>query len=238
MKYDIEIYTDGACSGNPGPGGWGALVLNHLNDTVCELGGDAASTTNNRMEMQAAISALQSIADFRGKTILYTDSKYMVQGITSWVYQWSRNGWRTKEGKSVENQDLWEELKKTSDSLRGKLFLEWQHIPGHAGIIGNERVDQIAVNFCQTGTAVLFAGSRSDYAIDIPPLDISHLNSLKAKKKKPPKKGYYLSYVDGNVYRDETWSACEARVKGRSGAKFKKCRDQTEEAEYLKKWGV
>ena len=133
----IEIFTDGACRGNPGPGGWGALLRWKKNEK--ELSGGSPLTTNNRMELQAPIEALKTIK--RSVPIhIYTDSKYVMDGITQWLQNWKRNHWRTKNNKPVKNQDLWEEL----DLLTAGHSISWHWVKGHAGHIENERVDTLA----------------------------------------------------------------------------------------------
>jgi ribonuclease HI len=138
------VYTDGACSGNPGPGGWGVLVQ-FTNGQQQELGGGAAQTTNNRMELQAAIEAvkfLESIAVPSAEACVYTDSEYVKNGITKWLLNWKKRGWKTAQGKPVLNQDLWETL----DALKPNQH-DWQYIKAHAGHPGNERADAIARAF-------------------------------------------------------------------------------------------
>lgn len=147
MTRISKVYTDGACSGNPGPGGWGTVI--YFEDGSChELGGHDGATTNNRMEMQAAISALQFFAESRQITqcILYTDSEYIIKGITQWVKGWKKKGWKTAAGKPVLNQDLWEILDNLDRQVREqtKVPVSWQHVRGHSGDIGNERCDTIA----------------------------------------------------------------------------------------------
>ncbi len=134
----VEIYTDGACSGNPGPGGWGALL--RYGTHVKELrGGEGPSTTNNRMEMMAAIRALESLT--RPATVrLHTDSTYLRNGITSWIAGWQRNGWLTKDRKPVKNADLWQRL----TAAIAPHQVEWLWVKGHAGDPGNERADTLA----------------------------------------------------------------------------------------------
>ena len=137
------FYTDGACKGNPGPGGWGTVVY-FTDGSVYEMGGAEAQTTNNRMEMQAAIQALK-VLRASGQTeavTLYTDSEYVKNGITKWVKGWKKKGWKTAQGKLVLNQDLWETL----DELNSPQ-VEWQHVRGHSGNEGNERCDAIACAF-------------------------------------------------------------------------------------------
>jgi ribonuclease HI len=133
----VEIFTDGACSGNPGPGGWGVLL--RYKGVEKELCGGEASTTNNRMELMAAIRALESLK--RDVTAhVYTDSNYVKQGITEWLPKWKRNGWRTADKKPVKNAELWERLEKALGSHRVK----WHWVRGHAGHPENERADALA----------------------------------------------------------------------------------------------
>ena len=154
MNYSAKvdrIYTDGACSGNPGPGGWGTVAY-FVNGAVHELGGAAAQTTNNRMELQAAIAALEFLQDSDQKDpiALYTDSEYVKNGITKWIKGWKQKGWKTSTGKPVLNQDLWEIL----DELNSKQ-VEWRYVRGHTGDIGNERCDTIARAFSLGKTPAL-----------------------------------------------------------------------------------
>lgn len=138
-----RIYTDGACSGNPGPGGWGTVVY-YTDGSIHEMGGFDSQTTNNRMEMQAAIAALEFLKHSQQPepVILYTDSEYVKNGITQWIKGWKKKGWKTSTGKPVLNQDLWELL----DVLNSRQ-VEWRYVRGHAGNVGNERCDTIARAF-------------------------------------------------------------------------------------------
>lgn len=133
----VEIYTDGACSGNPGPGGWGAILINGKNRK--ELKGGEAQTTNNRMELLAAIEALNALK--APCTVdLHTDSSYLREGITSWINKWKRNGWRTANKKPVKNEDLWKRL----EAAREQHEVRWHWVKGHAGHPENERADDLA----------------------------------------------------------------------------------------------
>lgn len=133
----VTIYTDGACSGNPGPGGWGALLL--YGEHEKELYGGEAETTNNRMELQAAIEALNALK--RSCEIdLYTDSQYVKGGITGWIHGWKKNGWKTSNKKPVKNAELWQAL---DDALK-RHKVSWHWVKGHAGHEGNERADELA----------------------------------------------------------------------------------------------
>jgi ribonuclease HI len=137
----IEVFTDGACSGNPGPGGWGVLIVK--NDEFLELSGGDGETTNNRMEMRAVIEALKATANEPAIRI-YTDSQYVKNGINDWIKGWKRNGWKTAARKPVKNQDLWRAL---DDLLKGRK-VEWRWVKGHAGHPGNERADALARMGC------------------------------------------------------------------------------------------
>jgi ribonuclease HI len=133
----IEIWTDGACSGNPGPGGWGAVLK--TGDTEKELSGGEAATTNNRMELMAAIEALNALKK-PCQVRLHTDSKYVMDGLTKWMANWKRRGWKTAENKPVKNVDLWQAL----DEAAKRHQVEWVWVKGHAGDAMNERADQLA----------------------------------------------------------------------------------------------
>ncbi|MEL6212702.1 MAG: ribonuclease HI [Pseudomonadota bacterium] len=133
----IDVYTDGACSGNPGPGGWGVLILD--NDDETEICGGEEETTNNRMEMLAAIEALKATVG-KDPIRLYTDSQYLRNGVLQWMHGWKRNGWKTASRKPVKNKDLWLLL---DEGLDGR-DVEWRWVKGHAGDPGNERADALA----------------------------------------------------------------------------------------------
>ena len=133
----VEIYTDGACRGNPGPGGWGVLLKSRGHEK--ELYGGESETTNNRMELTAAIQGLAALKK-SSKVTLTTDSQYVRKGITKWIGNWKKNGWKTASKKPVKNADLWQQL----DSLRTGRNVDWQWIKGHAGFIGNEHADTLA----------------------------------------------------------------------------------------------
>ena len=134
----IKVYTDGACRGNPGPGGWGVYIING-NQTEELYAGDP-STTNNKMEMQAAISALMHLKNTNTSIELYTDSNYLRQGITEWIYNWKKNNWLTSSKKPVANRELWIEL----DKLNSQMNVNWNWVKGHAGDPGNEKADELA----------------------------------------------------------------------------------------------
>lgn len=133
----IDIYTDGACSGNPGPGGWGAILRSGLNEK--EISGGALATTNNRMEIMAAIRALETLKRPSVVTI-HTDSRYLMDGASLWLPRWKANGWKTADKKPVKNADLWREL----EAAAAPHTLSWRHVRGHSGHVENERADALA----------------------------------------------------------------------------------------------
>ncbi len=133
----VTIYTDGACSGNPGPGGWGALLI--FGGKRKEISGGAAETTNNRMELTAAIEALNALTR-PCQVDLFTDSSYVKDGITKWIERWKKNGWRTANKKPVKNEELWQAL----DGALGRHEVTWHWVKGHAGDPGNEKADELA----------------------------------------------------------------------------------------------
>ena len=138
MSRKIEIYTDGACRGNPGPGGWGALLV--FGDREKELYGAEADTTNNRMELLAAINALEALKHDRYPVVLTTDSRYVMDGITKWLAGWKKRNWKTASRQAVKNEDLWRRL----DKLASRYDIEWRWVKGHSGHVENERVDALA----------------------------------------------------------------------------------------------
>ena len=137
MKSSVIIYTDGACKGNPGVGGWGAILK--YKDKNKKIYGYDVNTTNNRMELTAAIKALDVLKE-KSKVVLYTDSKYVMNGITIWIDNWKKNNWKTSNKKEVKNIDLW----KLVDRLNSFHEVEWKWIKGHSGDIGNEMADELA----------------------------------------------------------------------------------------------
>ncbi len=180
----ILIFSDGACSGNPGPGGWGSVVLSQT-DQVQELGGAEPSTTNNRMEMMAALEALRFIAATPGPVHFYTDSTYLIRGITQWIWGWKKRGWKTADGDEVSNRDLWEDIAKVVQARGVSNKIEWKYSRGHIGTPGNERCDRIAVAFSKNDHISLYHGPLKTYSINLleVPADTSFLKCAKPVKK-------------------------------------------------------
>ncbi len=229
------IYTDGACSGNPGPGGWAAVIVTP-DGRLRELAGGERPTTNNRMEMTGALAALQHVAQRPEPVRLYTDSTYVISGVTKWVHGWKRRGWLTADGKPVLNRDLWERLDDLSARRRGRL--EWRYVRGHSGHDANERCDELAVAFSKGGRPPLYDGPLvgCGYSVLEPEDEPLPERSTAFKKPAGPKGGFYLSLVDGEARRHATWPECQARVQGVSGARFKKVASAEEEAAVLRAW--
>jgi ribonuclease HI len=238
MKF--ILYTDGACSGNPGPGGFGSIVIADLK-YVTELGAAYQQTTNNRMELQAVISGLKFILLQKNKSFevqVYTDSVYVIRGITQWVFGWKRNGWKNSTGAAVVNQDLWEELLSLVQQIPTQV--KWAYVRGHNNDPGNERCDEIAVAYSKQSSIYLYEGNAAEYLFDVtvPPRTeemTDHANRQKPTGEK--KSSWYLSLINGVVTKYATWSECEAQVKGRPGVKFKKVSSASEETDLLKSWG-
>jgi ribonuclease HI len=240
MRADrIVVFCDGAAKGNPGPGGWGVVVATP-DGHVTELGGAAAHTTNNKMELTAAIQALAAIRDARFAADVYTDSTYVIQGISGWIFGWKKRGWKTAEGTDVLNRDLWQELDRLA-SARGKDRLSWHYVRGHSGIPGNERVDAIADGLARGLPVTLYEGPIDAYGISLfdLPDDTTVPSRTRATAGGRPAAAYsYLSLVDGAAMRHATWAECERRVKGRSGARFKKATSAADESAILRSWQV
>lgn len=245
-ETDIVCYCDGACTGNPGPGGWGAIVLTP-DGQVRELGAGAEDTTNNRMELSGAIFALNLVRAQKTHPVrVYTDSMYVIQGITEWVHSWKRRGWRKVDGEPVVNRDLWTELDNLVDARRSTGPATFLHVKGHSGVPGNERCDRISVQFANGDRPGLYHGPVSKYRIDLTPPEPAEPDaegeprkktSWKDKPKVDPKSVSYLSLVDGQLKRHASWDDCKLLVHGRSNAKFKKCTSMTEEQTTLESWG-
>jgi len=188
----IEAATDGACSGNPGPGGWGGLII-FDDKSELEIGGSEQNTTNNRMELTAAIKTLEKLKTFKLKKNfkLRTDSKYVIEGYTKWIINWKRNGWKTSSGKSVQNLDLWQKI----DQLRIN-GLVMEYVKGHSGDKQNDRVDKIATNYSK-GISIVNdfkeEESSADFFEKTAPEEIQELFSRNELIQKFAEKQYLLS---------------------------------------------
>ena len=187
---EISIFTDGSAIGNPGPGGYGAVIFDQTDKKISEIGGKEEKTTNNRMEMMAIIKALEKTPD--GLITIYSDSKYTITGITQWVFGWEKNDWKTKNKTDVLNKDLWQKLIEVTKDKE----IEYKHVAGHVGIAGNERVDVIANSFARGKEVVLFNGDQKDYSVDL--LDMKKDTNAVAKKSSA-KAFSYISMIDGKI---------------------------------------
>lgn len=259
----LYIFTDGSSRGNPGPGGWGAIV--QTDDQVIELGGHEDGTTNNRMELLAVTEACkQSIqictkAEGASKNTVYIflDSAYVLNGAQSWLSGWKRNNWVTSTKTPVLNKDLWQAFDETYQELKQLCSgVIWHKVAGHADVTGNERCDVIATSFADKASVNLFCGTLHDYPLVLvskeggqvsPTSTVSrrvrksaHSHETSAdrslKKKKPKGPAYsYVSEIQGIVMTHASWEDCKKRVHGVK-AKFQRVESAHEEAEVIAKW--
>lgn len=235
------IFTDGASRGNPGLGGWGAIIatgddnskFQNPNVKIREIGGKEENTTNNRMEMTAAIESLRKITS-NSEIELYTDSAYLINGITKWVFGWQKNNWQSKTKKEILNKDLWQELLKVSHGKK----IKWNRLSGHSGIPANERCDTIATSFADGKPIKIFNGPMNGYRIDLSVTESKadasgQLHDLSKRLVKKSPAYSYISEINGKIKVHKTWEECEARVKGKSGARFKKSVSENNEKEII-----
>ncbi len=229
-KNDLLIYTDGASRGNPGKAGWGCILMS--DKRVVELAGASKNATNNQMELLAVQRALEYAREHFPKynIIVHSDSAYVINGITSWIYGWQKNNWITSTKKPVENKSYWQELIKLKIFFKDRL--EFVKVAGHSGHIYNERCDELAVNAALGKDLVLYDGKYNAYEETLAVLEVK--TSTPKKSSSSNKKAYaYVSFIDGVAHSDKTWEACEKRVKGRSGAKYKKVFSKEEETQVI-----
>jgi ribonuclease HI len=234
MTKKTIIYTDGSSRGNPGPGGWGAIIAD--GEIVKELGGVEKRTTNNRMELIAVVKALEyAIRRKLQSAEIRTDSSYVLKGATLWLPNWKRRNWKTagsSEEKQMEvaNRALWEKM----DFLLPQIKLQWTLLEGHIGIDGNERCDEIATVYADGDLVPLYEGYQKDYPVDLTLRYDKKLLEKKAQHKttvgKSGKAYSYLSWVDGVIKIHKNWAECEERVKGKSNVKFRKALSAEQEA--------
>lgn len=240
MRPVVVLFTDGACSGNPGPGGW-ACILADAQGRVRELAGREDRTTNNRMELTAVIEGLRAAQGLPGPAVVHTDSSYVIGGITAWIRNWKRRGWRTAEGEPVKNEDLWRALD-AAVAARGEGGTQWRWVRGHSGHDANERCDELAVAACRKAPLELYRGPLLGYPHgSLAPSEAAAMPERRERSRAPGEAqgpAVYLSLLEGRLERHASWKDCESRVKGRSGARFKKVRSPSEERETLKAWGL
>lgn len=245
LTSELLIYTDGSSRGNPGPGGYGAILVYTALNEVIELGGSHPKTTNNIMELSAIISALAYSVSNTAETHIYTDSKYVIQGITNWIDGWRLNGWKTKGGDPVKNQAEWKQLWQLVSEREGNTKIYWHHIPGHAGFPGNERADIIATEMADGKKIELYRGNTVGYfianiekrsVVDQQIKDAQN-NDFEHTKSAGKKAFSYLSLLDDKLMRHQTWDECKARVAGKK-AKYRKALSADHEKEIIKEWGI
>ena len=230
------IFTDGSSRGNPGPGGWAAIVIEDA-AKLTELAGREDHTTNNRMELFAALSALEFLP-VQAEAVIHTDSSYLISGMTKWLPQWKRHGWQTSTKTEVLNRDLWEAL----DQAASKRQVSFSYVGGHRGVLGNERCDHLATDMADGRESKLFAGRLADY--DLPNiLDVSQDETIAAEKKSDSSRrraaAYsYVSMIGGVIETHHTWPECERRVRGAAGAKYKKAISQSDEQKIIEEFGA
>lgn len=240
------IYSDGSSRGNPGPGGWAAIVL--YNGHVTELGGRSDMTTNNRMEIEAPLRALEFLATQQCQNTalyIYTDSRYVLQGATAWLFGWKKNGWMTAAKEPVSNQEEWQNLDRAMSVLRDMgNKIEWRHVPGHAGEAVNERCDEIATTFADNESIKLYSGAVEAYPLAVTALHDriergeevhAELSAQKKQKKAKGPNDFYVSVVNGQYAEHGTWAECEARVKGVKGARYMRVSNEVEASEFKRK---
>lgn len=236
---EIIIYTDGSSLGNPGPGGYGCVIVFQDNRQVQELGGGDRMTTNNKMELTAIIESLkylkkQSIST-DASIIIRTDSSYAINGITKWIHGWKKKNWITSTKQVVLNVGLWQQLDELCGYYRN---ITWEHVRGHVGIWGNERCDTIATSFSGGSPEKLYSGSLDQYNQNV--LQVSQGVSSKKPKssvssKKTGKAYSYVSLVGGVIEIHSNWEECNRRVTGKN-AKFKKVFSEQEEKKLIEEW--
>ena len=222
----ITIFSDGAAKGNPGPGGYGAVISD--GNKVREIGGELEKTTNNETELKAVVEAIKEVKEESADIHIYTDSKYVVEGATGWILGDEKWLGRQKQGTDVLNKKLWQELV----TLLQSTTIEWHKIPGHSGLIGNERADAIASTYGEKKPVSLFDEPQSEYPYDIENITfdtkVEAAARSETRKRQAMKAHSYVSEINGDVQTHKTWKECEARVKGKK-ARFKKAISAEEE---------
>lgn len=221
------IFTDGSSRGNPGPGGWGFVLSS--NGRVREGAGREPKTTNNRMEIRAAAEALSALPPGVAATVV-TDSSYLANGASKWLHGWRRKGWKTATGDDVKNADLWQKM---AELLEGRR-VSWRLVLGHAGVPANHRCDELATQAADGEPPSLYDGPAADYRISLEaPAPGSQTRSGGADGKRAYS---YLSMVDGEIRRHLNWPDCNARVRGMSGARYRKTFSPDDEAAFVASW--
>jgi len=233
----LIIYTDGASRGNPGLGGWAAVII--AGTHAMEIVGNVERATNNQMELAGVEAVLSDSGalSWDGPVVVYSDSMYVINGMTKWVKGWERNDWITSAKTPVENKAQWQNLLKLIQEYGKRLSVE--KVKGHAGDLYNERCDELAVAAALGEKPEVFSGTVEQYKIFLEGKGFSEMKlafkkaAVKSKSKSDAVAYSYVSMVNGIVHADKTWAACEKRVKGAKGAKYKKVFSKAEETSLM-----
>lgn len=232
-RDELIVYTDGASRGNPGPGGWGAVIL--VGGQAMEIAGSAQDATNNQMELEAVRAVLSDSGALAhaGAVTVFSDSAYVVNGMNSWMWGWETKGWITSQKTPVENKVLWQSLLTLSRKYGNRLTIA--KVAGHSGELYNERCDELAVAAALGKKQELFKGTQNAYGIFLKEAGTTAKEAAPKKKKSDTPAYSYISLVDGQVYTDKTWVACEKRVKGKK-ALYKKVFSKEEETALVQEY--
>ncbi|MCB9808792.1 ribonuclease HI [Candidatus Nomurabacteria bacterium] len=239
--HPIQIFTDGATRGNPGPGGYGVVIIDTNHQRVYEYGDTKNPTTNNEMELAAVVRALTLAQEKKYQSFtLFTDSKYVYSGITAWRHGWVKRGWKNKEGEPIKNLELWQQAHRLV-STAGFVDIQWIRVSGHMGVPGNERADTIATAFADNQSINLANGfidtDTWDELAQVPsPEEIEKIRDRK-RAHASGEGCWYISFVDGVVMDHQTWDECKERTTG-VFAKYKKVCSEEEKDEVLAGWGI
>ncbi len=237
QNFSFFVFIDGSSLGNPGPGGWGALLIAREENQIAEIGGSKKNSTNNEMELEALVQSLSFLRGNSGNILFFSDSRYLVQAMSIWLDGWRKNGWRRKDGKEIKNLSLWKKISSLLEE-RGKNTVFFIHIPSHVGIFGNERVDKIAQSFAKGESIELYQGTFKKYPFRdkllLPSLEEIYTKKSQKRRRKDKQKCYYLSFQNGKVTRYENWEECKKHVLGKKGIRYKKICSKEEREDFLK----
>lgn len=242
VVQNIIAYTDGASRGNPGPGGWGVIILFPKNGSVEERGGRKDITTNNEMELMAVRELLHRVQSWDAPVTIYTDSSYVMKGCTTWRHAWKKKSWTTANNKKVLHERIWQDIDKYLSVRSESGAVTFVHVPGHAGVPGNERADVIATMYADNKPIDIYNGSLAEYPhgdMVTPPKLMSTDKPTSVLKKKSQlgtgKAHAYLSCLNRSVVRHQTWQECKDRVSGKN-AHFRKALSEEHIGEIIAEW--
>ena len=241
-QNSIVVFTDGSSRGNPGPGGWGAIIASK--NYVYELSGANAETTNNRMELEAVLASLRFLFEAKqhdNLIIIHSDSQYFKKGFESWMYGWQARGWVTAARQPVANQDQWQELLELQSIFTD---IKVVYVRGHVGTPGNEQADKLATEAADKGLGIKKRYLKKTYSVSLSVPSINNLDGSKLnkseganKKKRKTGKAYgYLSLINGVVADHKTWDECQSAVKGKSKVKYRRVDSKAERDQVVADW--